>query len=137
MAGRPPKPTALKLLQGNPGKRKLPAGEPVSAVGAICPAWLGAEAREMWKKWAPIFEGMGCLREADTLAFANWMALQARIKACEEAGEALSLQALKLAQSYAVQFGATPSGRARVSVEPKKPESKLQRFMDAGAKTRH
>ncbi len=132
MAGRPPKPTALKLLQGNPGKRKLPEGEPVSTGAAVCPSWLSRDARELWKKWAPVFEGMGCLREADTFAFANWMILQTRIKACEQAGEVVGAPTLKLAQSYAVQFGATPSGRARVSVEPKKLQSKLEKYRAQG-----
>lgn len=35
MAGRKPKPTALKKLEGNPGKRKLNTKEPIPAKG-IC-----------------------------------------------------------------------------------------------------
>ena len=33
MAGRKPKPTAVKKLEGNPGKRKLNTKEPVPASG--------------------------------------------------------------------------------------------------------
>lgn len=33
MAGRKPKPTALKKLEGNPGKRKLNTKEPIPAKG--------------------------------------------------------------------------------------------------------
>ena len=33
MAGRKPKPTAMKKLEGNPGKRKLNTKEPVPAKG--------------------------------------------------------------------------------------------------------
>ena len=33
MAGRKPKPTAVKKLEGNPGKRKLNSKEPVPAKG--------------------------------------------------------------------------------------------------------
>ena len=33
MAGRKPKPTAIKKLEGNPGKRKLNRKEPVPAKG--------------------------------------------------------------------------------------------------------
>lgn len=41
MAGRKPKPTALKKLEGNPGKRKLNTKEPVPAKGMPdCPVWL-------------------------------------------------------------------------------------------------
>ncbi|MGF0034338.1 hypothetical protein ACQRBN_15455 [Bariatricus sp. SGI.154] len=38
MAGRKPKPTAVKKLEGNPGKRKLNTKEPVPEKGMpICP----------------------------------------------------------------------------------------------------
>ena len=41
MAGRKPKPTALKKLEGNPGKRKLNTKEPVPEKGMPdCPKWL-------------------------------------------------------------------------------------------------
>lgn len=33
MAGRKPKPTAVKKLEGNPGKRKLNTKEPIPAKG--------------------------------------------------------------------------------------------------------
>ena len=45
MAGRKPKPTAMKELEGNPGKRKLNKKEPIPAKGMhICPEWLMPEA---------------------------------------------------------------------------------------------
>ena len=69
------------------------------------------------------------LTEADTLAFANWMVIQDQIRLLTKAGEPVSVAQLKLAQSYAVQFGATPSGRSRVTVAPKKAESKLAKLM--------
>ena len=41
MAGRKPKPTAIKKLEGNPGKRKLNTKEPIPAKGMPnCPEWL-------------------------------------------------------------------------------------------------
>lgn len=129
MAGRPRKPTALRILQGNPGRRPLPEGEPISPAGAVCPAWLSPAAKELWREQAPIFERMGCLRVADTLAFANWMILQARIRDGETgAGHPASNEVLRLAQSYAVQFGGTAAGRARVKTEPEKPKAKLDEF---------
>ena len=42
MAGRKPKPTAIKKLEGNPGKRKLNTKEPVPAKGKGCKAWCCA-----------------------------------------------------------------------------------------------
>ena len=47
MAGRKPKPTALKKLEGNPGKRKLNTKEPIPAKGMPnCPEWLLPEAKK-------------------------------------------------------------------------------------------
>ena len=41
MAGRKPKPTAVKKLEGNPGKRKLNTKEPNPGKGMPdCPVWL-------------------------------------------------------------------------------------------------
>lgn len=118
MAGRPRKPTALRVLEGNRGKRPLPQGEPVSPAGAVCPSWLSPAAREMWKLYAPTYEVMGCLRQADTLAFANWMILEARIRAGETgAGLPAGTELLKLAQSYAIQFGGTAAARSRIEVK--------------------
>lgn len=46
MAGRKPKPTAVKKLEGNPGKRKLNTKEPNPGKGMPdCPAWLLPEAK--------------------------------------------------------------------------------------------
>ena len=51
MAGRKPKPTALKKLEGNPGKRKLNTKEPVPGKGMPdCPKWLLPEAKKEWKR---------------------------------------------------------------------------------------
>lgn len=49
MRGRKPKPTFLKLITGNPGKRELNLDEPVPA-GALleAPATLSPRAREIW-----------------------------------------------------------------------------------------
>ena len=45
--GRKPKPTALKALEGNPGKRPLNEHEPMPPKATLrCPAWLEAEAKK-------------------------------------------------------------------------------------------
>lgn len=120
MAGRPPKPTALKILQGNPGKRPLPKREPVSPLGAECPASCQGRARELWKEWAPVFEQMGCLRKADALSFAAWMQIEATVELVRRNGDTPPMTMIKQALNYAVQFGGTPSARARVVVRLEK-----------------
>lgn len=54
MMGRKPKPTALKRLEGNPGKRPLPANEPKhDPLCEACPAELLADA-EAALEWARV-----------------------------------------------------------------------------------
>ena len=49
--GRKPKPTAIKLLEGNPGTRPLTESEPTPPKGQIkCPTWLMPEAKKEWKR---------------------------------------------------------------------------------------
>ena len=51
MAGRKPKPTAIKELEGNPGKRKLNKKEPKpDKEMPVCPEWLLPEAKAEWER---------------------------------------------------------------------------------------
>src|SRR5205807_7459629 len=55
--GPQPKPTALRILEGNPSHRPLPANEPQPRVGPpACPAWLYPQAKRhsqlIVKEWA-------------------------------------------------------------------------------------
>ena len=60
--GRKPKPTALKKLEGNPGKRPLNELEPLPQVTMLrCPNWLEPEARTEWRRLAPVLIGAGIL----------------------------------------------------------------------------
>jgi len=64
--GPAPKPTALKVLQGNPSKRAINREEPKPSAGAVAPpSWLDGLALEMWAQIAPIVEGMKVLTVAD------------------------------------------------------------------------
>ena len=73
MAGRKPKPTAVKKLEGNPGKRKLNTKEPVPAKGMPdCPEWLLPEAKKEWERLADLMNQMGVLTEVDMAAFAAY-----------------------------------------------------------------
>ena len=74
MAGRRPKPTKLKLLEGNPGKRPINKKEPQpKAIIPDMPTWLKEfpVAVKEWKREAQILLGMGILTEADAAALAN------------------------------------------------------------------
>ena len=49
--GRKPTPTAIKELEGNPGKRPLNKNEPKPTKKAPpCPKWLEPEAKKEWHR---------------------------------------------------------------------------------------
>ena len=84
-SGRKPKPTAVKALEGNPGKRSLNTGEPKPEKKAPrCPAWLEGEAKKEWKRMAGQMEKLGILTEIDMAAFAGYCQAYARWKEAEE-----------------------------------------------------
>ena len=85
MAGRKPKPTAIKKLEGNPGKRKLNTKEPIPAKGMPeCPEWLLPEAKREWERLADLMNQMGVLTEVDMAAFAAYCQSYARWKEAQE-----------------------------------------------------
>lgn len=132
--GRKPKPTALKLLEGNPGKRPLNEHEPIPPKGKVrCPSWLEEEAKKEWRRLAPSLEAMGVLTTADLTAFAGYCQAYARWKEAEEfisqhgsifqtpSGYvqqvpqiSIAQQNLKIMQSFCSEFGLTPATRSRI-----------------------
>lgn len=64
--GRKPKPTHLKRVQGNPGKRALPENEPQPDAGRPNkPKDLGKFGARLWDIAAEDLENMGVLTKAD------------------------------------------------------------------------
>jgi len=64
--GRKPKPTHLKVVQGNPGKRALPANEPKPKRDRPRkPANLDGTASKIWDVLAGETDNMGVLTTAD------------------------------------------------------------------------
>lgn len=69
MKGRRPKPTVLKVLQGNPGKRPLNKNEPRPSPRAPgCPTWLAPEAKAEWRRVVPVLDRLGMLSKVDRAA---------------------------------------------------------------------
>ena len=62
-SGRKKKPTLLKLVTGNPGRRPINPTEPEPAPGEVlAPDWLDEEGR---KKWAEVLENCHWIAPAD------------------------------------------------------------------------
>ncbi len=70
--GRPRKPTALRVLEGNRSKSPLPADEPMPDGEARCPEWLDAEAKKCWRRNADRLARVGLLTGADADGFATY-----------------------------------------------------------------
>ena len=84
-AGRPPKPTRLKILAGNPGKRQLNAREPQPRRGRPgCPSWLDAEAKAKWAAVVPELDRLGVLTIVDGDVLAAYCQAWAEFKLATE-----------------------------------------------------
>lgn len=133
--GRKPKPTALKVLEGNPGKRELNKNEPKisQANPPACPEWLEEEAKNEWNRLAKILFEMGILTDLDIAAFASYCQAYARWREAEEfltqhgsivktkTGYWQQVPQVSIAHSNqkimmqaAAEFGLTPSARSRM-----------------------
>lgn len=84
MAGRKPKPTALKALTGNPGKRLLNASEPAFTGTPRCPTWLNKIAKAEWRRIVAEMAALDMLRSVDTAALAAYCLAFARWRSAEE-----------------------------------------------------
>lgn len=73
MAERKSKPTTVKKLEGNPGKRKPNKNEPVPVKGmSTCPDWLMPEAKKERERLAELMNLMGVLTEAEGSSGAHY-----------------------------------------------------------------
>ncbi|HTF61109.1 MAG TPA: phage terminase small subunit P27 family [Edaphobacter sp.] len=71
MPGPPPKPTALRIYEGNRGHQKLNDREPTPLIGAPeMPKHLTPIARKEWRRLVPLLLSMRVLSEADGVALA-------------------------------------------------------------------
>ena len=145
MSGRP-KPTALKLLEGNPGKRKLLENEPKPYPKAPpMPEYLDEKALEAWGILAPKLERIGLFTEIDGDMLANVCTLRSRLlairKYINEENKSLvaevhkpdpdggvrieykpspyvvmEKQYMEIYRRHASEFGLSPRGRVGLSV---------------------
>lgn len=115
MKGRKPKPTALKMLAGNPGKRPLPKDEPKVSGIAEKPAWLSEEAAKVWVELAPRTAALGLLSQHDAEQFGVLCTLAAEFR---EDGSGMNASRVSRLQALFAEFGMGPSARTRISSTP-------------------
>ena len=139
--GRPRTPIPLRIAQGNPAHRPIPEVAEFPT-GALCPAWLGADAKKEWKRVAGYLEGQGLLTAVDQAMLAGYcdaygtVAQMRRVIrkyghtiVTEKGFEAkrpevgILQMALVHMKAFAVEFGFSPASLARVRPLPKEKES--------------
>lgn len=114
MAGRTPKPTHLKVLEGNPGKRALNKNEPKpQAKIPSCPSHLDKEAKVEWRRISKQLLQLGLLTEIDRAALAaycqawsRWVYAENKISELVELEKQASAKATQLALTGQEQLGA-------------------------------
>lgn len=152
--GPKPKPTQVKKLEGNPGKRQLNKTEPKFALSFIHPPeGLTDLAIAEWNRIAPELHKTKLLTVADMAAlaaycqsWADWMEARDHIDSdgmtkVSEKGYlyqspwvGIANKAMSNFLRIAAEFGLTPSARSRLSIEPEPPqdpeELKANRILD-------
>lgn len=139
--GPPPKPTALRLLEGDVSHRPSNSLEPKPAlVMPRCPQWLSPEAKKGWRRLAPQLHRLRVLTEVDGDALAAYCQTYSRWKDAEQfiakhgavyplrddSGRIKCMQQvpqvsiartlLLVLRAYQQEFGLTPASRSRVSM---------------------
>jgi phage terminase small subunit len=154
-SGRRPQPTALKLLRGNPGKRKPNTHEPQPPAGDVAaPAGLSKAALVVWQELAPICVAMGTLTPADVRPFASLCELQSTLQQLSAAKDGKGFKGFRLVvaddderfeividgllkserdtanalRPYYALFGLEPVSRARIVIPPKPEEKPVSKW---------
>ena len=157
-AGRPPVPTALRVLRGNPGRRPLNDAEPKPVAGRPrCPSWLSREAKQEWRRIVPELERLRVLTAVDGAAlaaycqsFANWRRAEEYLAensysvaltridrdgneivyAWQQRPEvAIGQKERALMKSFLIEFGLTPASRSRIKASPAEERDPLEDFI--------
>ena len=109
--GTKPKPTHLKLVKGNPGKRTLNRKE-AKAKAAIpaAPAHLNADAVEEWNRVATELYNLGILSEIDraalaayAMAYGRWVQAERAIAKMAEKDQLTGGLMIKTSNGNAIQ----------------------------------
>lgn len=160
--GRNAKPTAIKLLQGNPGKRPINTEEPKPQEGEPeKPKGMPHAASREWDFIVPQLRLLGVLTIIDGKALMQYCDAYAHVEMARKeikkhgllieeaiisgegffvgtkykANPAVNIYATfsKIMNSYLQQFGLTPASRSKLKIEKPKPADEMENFMRGNA----
>ena len=138
MRGRRPKPTRMKVLTGNPGKRPLNQFEPrPNPIVPDCPPELGPAAQREWARLVGELSSLGMITKLDRAALATYCGAYALWAEATEAIQkfgamvksptgypmqspyiSIANRQAEIMMRIASEFGFTPASRSRLSVPP-------------------
>ncbi len=133
--GPKPKPTAIRRMEGNPGKRGYNHAEPQPPEGVPdCPSHLNAAARDEWDRLAHMLHDMGVVTAVDRAALAAYCQCYGRWVEAEEKLQttpmllktstgyvqqspwlSIANKQLELMGRYMTELGLTPASRSRIA----------------------
>ena len=135
--GRHPKPTQLRIDQGNPGRKAISPDEPRPAIIAPkCPNHLSPYAKREWKRITPLLLTLGLLSQLDMASIASYCQVYDRWRKAElkvrRHGELIVINSMGYLQQnpwlnianksleqmkvFYAEFGLTPSARTKLRV---------------------
>ncbi|MBY8029415.1 phage terminase small subunit P27 family [Vibrio fluvialis] len=148
-SGRPAKPTAKKLLAGNPGKRALNKDEPnfELVTNIECPEWMGEYGRALWETVVPMLCKEKVLCATDIQNLEVYCSAYDQFRVCEDNIKQLGIivtgatggpvknpaltaknEAIKQMASFGGMLGLDPSSRQRLTGGKK--QEKGNKFQD-------
>lgn len=152
--GPPKKPTKIKILEGNPGKKALPKNEPEPvSEGVSPPDWLDETGRAEWDRIAPELDRLGLLTVLDQSGLAAYcMAFAEFVKANKEIAKdgmmhktpnghlqpspyiGIARGADERMRRYMREFGLTPAARVGLETDKQKPEDEFSAWQNSRKK---
>lgn len=147
--GPKPKPTELKELEGNPGKRRINHQEPKPDVAIPeCPPHLKGVARTEWTRLTDELHTLKLITKIDRAALAICCTAWADyVKACnklDKEGEviisdqggmyqnpwvAIKKRSMDQVMKFYAEFGMSPSSRTRIKVDAPTEEDEMAGFL--------
>lgn len=135
MRGRPPKPTRLKVLTGNPGKRALNEHEPrPEPTVPDCPPELSPAAKREWERLVGDLSKLNLITNLDRAALASYCGAYAlwaeAMEAIQKFGAmvkspsgypiqspyiSIANRQSEIMMRIASEFGFTPASRSRIA----------------------
>lgn len=132
--GRKPKPTELRVIEGNREHRPIPQIPKPKAKWIPAPRWLCPAAKKEWRRISRELYNLGLLTVIDRAALEAYCQSYAKWKEAEEKADLtvfttesgyvglnpfinIALKYAKEMRAFLVEFGMTPSSRMRVDID--------------------